>query len=90
VANPRTQYWTGQDVPPLVNTLEAAAVRLEPAIALAGERLRDAGVAQVLVSGSGPTVFGLVASEAEASRIASDTGGVAARFVPRTVALALE
>jgi 4-diphosphocytidyl-2-C-methyl-D-erythritol kinase len=44
--------------PPPVNDLEAAARRLCPAIDRALEALRDAGVRDPLVTGSGPTVFG--------------------------------
>ena len=90
VASPRSQYWTGQDVPPLVNTLEAAALRLEPRIAAARARLVEAGLPAVLLSGSGPTMFGLAADHAEAERVAKATGGIAARFVGRTDALALD
>jgi 4-diphosphocytidyl-2-C-methyl-D-erythritol kinase len=45
--------------PPAVNDLEAAARRLCPAIDRALDALRAAGVARPLVTGSGPTVFGL-------------------------------
>jgi 4-diphosphocytidyl-2-C-methyl-D-erythritol kinase len=45
--------------PPAVNDLQAAARRLCPSIDRALEALRDAGVARPLVTGSGPTVFGL-------------------------------
>jgi 4-diphosphocytidyl-2-C-methyl-D-erythritol kinase len=45
--------------PPAVNDLEPAARRLCPAIDRALEALREAGVARPLVTGSGPTVFGL-------------------------------
>jgi 4-diphosphocytidyl-2-C-methyl-D-erythritol kinase len=90
VQMPKANHWGGQDVPPLANTLEAAAERLEPAIGECRQRLLAAGLSQVLLSGSGPTVFGLAADESQARRIAESTGGIAARFVGRTEALALE
>ncbi len=80
---------SGNDVPSPVNTLEAPALRLEPAIGGCRARLRAAGASQVLLSGSGPTVFGLAAGESDARRIAEQTGGIAARFVAREQALAL-
>lgn len=88
-AEPRARYWTGQDVPPLVNTLEAPALRLEPRIEDCFARLRSAGLEQVLLSGSGPTVFGLAAGQKEAERAAAATGGIAARFAGRNEVLAL-
>lgn len=45
--------------PPAVNDLAAAARRLCPAIDRALEALHAAGVARPLVTGSGPTVFGV-------------------------------
>jgi 4-diphosphocytidyl-2-C-methyl-D-erythritol kinase len=42
-----------------VNDLERAARRLCPAIDDALQALRDVGVAQPMVTGSGPTVFGV-------------------------------
>lgn len=78
----------GGGLPALVNTLEPPALRLEPAIAGCRQRLLEAGAEAVLLSGSGPTVFGLAAGEASARRIAAQTGGIAARFVGRAEALA--
>ena len=75
-------------MPSLENTLEAPALRLEPAIAGCRRRLLEAGAEAVLLSGSGPTVFGLAFGEAEARRMAAQTGGIAARFVGRAEALA--
>ncbi len=43
----------------LVNDLEAAALSLRPEIGRALEALREAGAEHAMVSGSGPTVFGL-------------------------------
>lgn len=52
---------TGSLPPPelLHNDLEPAAISLEPSIAPALERVRAAGADHAMVSGSGPTVFGL-------------------------------
>ncbi len=52
----------GDDLPPpelLVNDLEPAALSLRPRIAERLEAARAAGATTALVSGSGPTVFGL-------------------------------
>jgi 4-diphosphocytidyl-2-C-methyl-D-erythritol kinase len=43
----------------LVNDLQPAALALRPRIAMALESLLDAGATQALISGSGPTAFGL-------------------------------
>lgn len=95
VAPPNTRAWlepgagaSGQ-TPQLTNTLEAPAKRLEPAIQDCLLRLRTAGSTAVLLSGSGPTVYGLASGEAEAQRIAGQTGGIAVRFVGRREALAI-
>jgi len=65
--------WAGRlragEPPPAVNDLEAAARRLCPAIDRALEALRDAGVARPLVTGSGPTVFGLSDDPAAPARL---------------------
>jgi 4-diphosphocytidyl-2-C-methyl-D-erythritol kinase len=55
--------------PPAVNDLEAAARRLCPAIGRALEALRAAGVARPLVTGSGPTVFGVSADPEAPARL---------------------
>jgi len=57
--------------PPPVNDLQAAAVRLCPAIEQALADVRAAGAATALVSGSGPTVFGLFATPAAARAAAA-------------------
>jgi len=46
----------------LVNDLEPAALSLRPRIAEALELLRGAGASQALLTGTGPTAFGLFAS----------------------------
>lgn len=45
----------------LINDLEQAAIALHPGIEAAIDALRDAGAARALISGSGPTAFGLFA-----------------------------
>jgi len=59
------------DVPP-VNDLEAAARSLSPAIDASLTAVRDAGATVAMVSGSGPTVFGLFDS-LDAARAAAAT-----------------
>ncbi len=58
----------------LTNGLAATATRLCPAISAIRSRLHDAGARHVQVSGSGPTVFALCASETAARRIAAAVG----------------
>jgi 4-diphosphocytidyl-2-C-methyl-D-erythritol kinase len=50
----------------LLNDLEAAALSLRPEMGVALGALRDAGAAKALITGSGPTAFGLFADVAEA------------------------
>ncbi len=52
----------------LVNDLAPAAISLRPAIADSIEALRDAGASCALLTGSGPTVFGLFDDIVEADR----------------------
>jgi len=80
----------GNGLPALVNSLEGPALRLEPAIGRCRKALVDAGATEVLLSGSGPTVFGLTEGEAQANAIARQVGGIAARFVGRAEALKIE
>lgn len=54
--------------PPLCNDLETVTAARHPEIERAKARLRSAGAENALMSGSGPTVFGLFRSEAEARR----------------------
>lgn len=61
----------------LVNDLEPAAISLMPGIAVAKDRLADAGAGHVGMSGSGPTVFGLFESREEAERAADSLGPAA-------------
>jgi 4-diphosphocytidyl-2-C-methyl-D-erythritol kinase len=59
-------------MPELVNDLEPAALSLRPEIGRALEAVRDAGAEHAMVSGSGPTVFGLIAGS-DAPAVAADT-----------------
>lgn len=58
----------------LVNDLQGAAISLRPDIEDALEALRGAGAAVALLSGSGPTAFGLFADSDEAARAADRIG----------------
>jgi 4-diphosphocytidyl-2-C-methyl-D-erythritol kinase len=61
-------------MPELVNDLETAALSLRPEIGRALDAVREVGAAHAMVSGSGPTVFGLflgVDAEAQAERAAA-------------------
>jgi 4-diphosphocytidyl-2-C-methyl-D-erythritol kinase len=58
----------------LVNDLEPAALALRPGIAATLGRLREAGAARALITGSGPTAFGLFADLASAERAAAELG----------------
>jgi 4-diphosphocytidyl-2-C-methyl-D-erythritol kinase len=55
----------------IVNDLEQAAVSLRPAIAEALAALEEVGAARALVTGSGPTAFGLFESAADAEAAAA-------------------
>lgn len=54
----------------LVNDLQAAAISLRPEIERALEALAGAGAGHAMVTGSGPTAFGLFAGRAEAEAAA--------------------
>jgi 4-diphosphocytidyl-2-C-methyl-D-erythritol kinase len=58
----------------LVNDLEPAARSLRPEIDVALEALRAAGAPHVLLTGSGPTAFGLFESLADARAAAAELG----------------
>lgn len=62
----------------LVNDLEPAALSLRPAIAASLQSLVAAGAAVAMVTGSGPTAFGLFADGAEAERAAAKIPGAIA------------
>ncbi|HEX6117314.1 MAG TPA: hypothetical protein VFY99_09450, partial [Solirubrobacterales bacterium] len=56
----------------LANDLEAAALSLRPGIREALDALREVGAEVALVTGSGPTAYGLFADLAAADRAASE------------------
>ncbi len=56
----------------LVNDLQAAAIALRPEIEDALRALEEAGAAHAMVTGSGPTAFGLYRTEAEAGSAADE------------------
>jgi 4-diphosphocytidyl-2-C-methyl-D-erythritol kinase len=58
----------GGAAPVYVNDLEPAALSLRPEITGALEEVRDAGADHAMVSGSGPTVFGLYLGEDASER----------------------
>jgi 4-diphosphocytidyl-2-C-methyl-D-erythritol kinase len=66
----------------LVNDLEPAALGLRPRIGDSLEALRAAGAARALVSGSGPTAFGLFADRESAEAAASELGPAAIVCTP--------
>ncbi|HUZ78316.1 MAG TPA: 4-(cytidine 5'-diphospho)-2-C-methyl-D-erythritol kinase [Chloroflexota bacterium] len=76
-------------LPPLVNSLEAPAERLEPRIGLARQALVAAGAQNVLLSGSGPTLFALTADESSAQALAASVDGTAEHFVSAATSLLL-
>ena len=55
----------------LINDLEKAAVRLYPGLLKLKERLKSLGCKGVMVSGSGPCVFGLTETKGQAKKIQS-------------------
>jgi 4-diphosphocytidyl-2-C-methyl-D-erythritol kinase len=59
----------------LENDLQPAAVALRPQITRGLDSLRAAGALGVLVSGSGPTCFGLFADRRDAQRASRNVGG---------------
>ncbi|MBC7293967.1 MAG: hypothetical protein H5T84_07715, partial [Thermoleophilia bacterium] len=67
----------------LINDLEAASFHLLPELRDVKAALLAAGAAGALMSGSGPAVFGICRTEAEADHIAQvlQAGGLAARRV---------
>jgi 4-diphosphocytidyl-2-C-methyl-D-erythritol kinase len=65
----------------LHNDLESAALDLRPELGPKKQRMLEAGVLGACVSGSGPTIFGIAASEAHARRVADGLAGVFDRVV---------
>jgi 4-diphosphocytidyl-2-C-methyl-D-erythritol kinase len=60
----------------LFNAMEPAAIASFPVIQEYKDRLADAGCAGVLMSGSGPTVYGLCEGEAHARRVSEACGDI--------------
>lgn len=59
----------------LDNVLESVTLKLHPEVAIIKEQMSRFGADAVLMSGSGPTVFGLVQSKARVSRIVNGLRG---------------
>lgn len=59
----------------LFNSLERITVGLYPQVALVKKRLSDLGVKSILMSGSGPAVFGVVSSKKEAVSLCRQLSG---------------
>ncbi len=72
--------------PPFVNDLERAAVSLRPEIGRALEALREAGAEHAMVSGSGPTAFGLFTGPDAAARAEAVAIDLAERYPGATSA----
>jgi 4-diphosphocytidyl-2-C-methyl-D-erythritol kinase len=70
----------------LVNDLEPAALSLGPEIGRALDAVRDAGAAHALVSGSGPTVFGVWWGPEAPGLAAEAAGALADRYPGATAA----
>jgi 4-diphosphocytidyl-2-C-methyl-D-erythritol kinase len=68
----------------LVNDLQDAAIGLRPEIEASLEALRGAGAARALISGSGPTSFGLFADRERAEAAATKLGERAVVCTPVT------
>lgn len=64
----------------LANDLEPAAMEIKPEIFLIKKRLLSAGALGSLMSGSGPTVFGIFDSHEQAKRAAERLGGMSERL----------
>jgi 4-diphosphocytidyl-2-C-methyl-D-erythritol kinase len=62
----------------LENDLQPAAMALRPELGAVLDRLRSVGALGTLVSGSGPTCFGLFADRGRAERAARDVDGAIA------------
>ena len=63
--------------PLLHNDLQQAALHLRPELQETIDALEAAGALRAMVSGSGPTILALAATEADAVRIAAVCGGIA-------------
>jgi 4-diphosphocytidyl-2-C-methyl-D-erythritol kinase len=74
-------------MPELVNDLEPAALSLRPEIGRALEAVRDAGAERAMVSGSGPTVFGLFGGRSARERTADAAERLADQYPGATSAV---
>jgi 4-diphosphocytidyl-2-C-methyl-D-erythritol kinase len=73
-----------------VNDLEPAAVSLYPPIASARDAVRDAGADRAIVSGSGPTVFGLFWGTSGCARAEAAVRALSERFPDARSAVAVD
>ncbi|MGN6871820.1 MAG: 4-(cytidine 5'-diphospho)-2-C-methyl-D-erythritol kinase [Solirubrobacteraceae bacterium] len=73
-------------MPQLINDLQAAALSLRPEIGRALEAVRDAGAEHAMVSGSGPTVFGLLFGADAEARASDAVAGLSDRYPGATAA----
>jgi 4-diphosphocytidyl-2-C-methyl-D-erythritol kinase len=73
--------------PPFVNDLEPAALSLRPEIGRALDAVREAGATGAMVSGSGPTVFGLFTGPDAPIRAEAVAVGLADRYPEATSAV---
>ena len=70
----------------LFNVLEGVAAKKYPAITMFKEKLLEAGAVAAMVSGSGPSLFGVARNKAEALKIAEAVKDLGAQvFVTETV-----
>jgi 4-diphosphocytidyl-2-C-methyl-D-erythritol kinase len=67
-----------------VNDLEPAAISLRPEIGPALDAVRDAGADHAMLSGSGPTVFGVFSGSDGAMRAAAAAAGLTDRYPEAT------
>jgi len=60
----------------LFNSLEAVTLAMYPQVKRIKEKLKELGLKSILMSGSGPAVFGIVPSRKEAVRLYRQLKGV--------------
>jgi 4-diphosphocytidyl-2-C-methyl-D-erythritol kinase len=82
----RLQAVRAGGMPQLVNDLEPAAISLRPAIAVALDAVRAVGAEVAMVSGSGPTVFGLYTGADTPARAGAAAAQLADRYPGATPA----
>jgi 4-diphosphocytidyl-2-C-methyl-D-erythritol kinase len=77
---PMTMALAAGDIPEIAallsNDLEAPALRLRPELGEKKEALVRAGALGAGLSGSGPTLFGIVADRSEAQKVAAEVAGL--------------